>query len=326
MDWLFYIIGPILLLGIMLGFVTYAILFERKVIGWIQNRPGPNQVGPWGVFQTVADIFKLLTKEDIVPERADQTLFKIAPIITFVPAFLVLAVIPFTDRIRFADLAVGLLYYMAISSITTMGILVGSWSGNNKYALLGGMRSAAQMISYEIPLVMSVIGVVMSAHTLNLTKIVAAQNEVWFIFPQLIGFVVFLIASIAELNRTPFDLPEAESELVAGYHVEYTGFRFAFFMLTEYAYIFAMASLTTILFLGGWQAPFGWTFLPPLIWFILKFAVIVFLLFWLRGTLPRLRTDQLMEFAWKVLLPLALFNIFLTAVLKEVPWIQTFYR
>jgi NADH-quinone oxidoreductase subunit H len=319
------VIGPVLLMLVVLGFVTYAILFERKVIGWIQNRPGPNRVGPWGLLQTVADVFKLLIKEDVIPAKADAPLFKLAPVIAFVPAFAVLAVIPFTDALKFADFAVGLLYYMAVSSITIVGIMAGAWASNNKYALLGGMRSAAQMISYEIPLVMSVVGIIMTSGSLNLEKIVEAQKDVWFIFPQFIGFIVFLIASISELNRTPFDLPEAESELVAGYHVEYTGFRFAFFMLAEYVYVFAMASLTTVLYLGGWDAPLGLTFIPPIIWFVLKFSLIVFFLFWLRATMPRIRVDQLMQFAWKVLLPLALLNIFLTAVLKEVPVIGAWY-
>lgn len=319
------IIGPVVLLLIVLGFVTYAIYFERKVIGWMQTRVGPNQVGPWGLLQTVADVMKLWMKEDIIPEKADKILFRLAPIIAFVPAFSILAVIPFTDRIQFADIGVGLLYYMSLSSITIIGILLGGWSSNNKYSLLGGIRSTAQMISYEIPLVMAVVGVIMSSHSLNLEKIVLAQRDVWFIFPQFIGFLVFLIASLAELNRTPFDLPEAESELVAGYHVEYTGFRFAFFMLTEYVYVFAMASLTTVLYLGGWQAPFGLTFIPPIVWFILKFVCIVFFIFWLRASFPRLRADQLMQFAWKVLLPLALFNIFLTAIMKEIPVMNAFY-
>lgn len=319
------VVGPVLLLFVVLGFVTYAILFERKVIGWIQNRIGPNRVGPWGLLQTVADVFKLLIKEDIIPAKADASLFRLAPVIAFVPAFAVLAVIPFTEKIQFADFAVGLLYYMAISSITIIGILVGGWASNNKYALIGGMRSAAQMISYEIPLVMSVVGIIMSAGSLNLNEIVEAQEKVWFIFPQFVGFIVFLIASISELNRTPFDLPEAESELVAGYHVEYTGFRFAFFMLAEYVYVFAMASLTTVLYLGGWNAPFGLSFIPPIIWFILKFSLIVFFLFWVRATMPRIRVDQLMQFAWKVLLPLALVNIFITAVFKEIPVIGQLY-
>lgn len=319
------LIGPVILLLVVLGFVTYAIFFERKVIGWMQSRVGPNQVGPWGLLQTVADVTKLWMKEDIIPQKADAILFRLAPVIAFVPAFAVLAVIPFTDKLTFADIGVGLLYYLSISSITIIGILLGGWSSNNKYSLLGGIRSTAQMISYEVPLVMAVVGVVMTAQSLNLYQIVQMQSKVWFIFPQFLGFVVFLIASLAELNRTPFDLPEAESELVAGYHVEYTGFRFAFFMLAEYVYVFGMASLTTVLYLGGWQAPFGLTFLPPIVWFLLKFVCIVFFLFWLRATMPRLRVDQLMQFAWKVLLPLALVNIFLTAILKEVPVLNAFY-
>ncbi|RAL24598.1 NADH-quinone oxidoreductase subunit NuoH [Thermoflavimicrobium daqui] len=320
------ILGPVIMLFLVLGFVTYAILFERKVIGWIQNRVGPTQVGPWGLLQTVADVLKLLIKEDIIPRKADVGLFKLAPVLAFIPAFAVIAVIPFTESIKFADIAVGLLYYMSISSITIIGVLLGGWASNNKYSLLGGMRSAAQMVSYEIPLVLSVVGVIMSAGSLNLTEIVHAQQTgAWFIFPQFLGFIVFLIASIAELNRTPFDLPEAESELVAGYHTEYTGFRFAFFMLTEYTYIFGMASLITILYLGGWDAPFGLTFIPPLIWFILKFSLFVFFLFWLRATMPRIRGDQLMEFAWKGLLPLAIFNIFLTAILKEVSFLSHYF-
>lgn len=325
MATLLFYLGPVILLFVVLGFVTYAILAERKVIGWIQNRVGPNQVGPWGLMQTVADILKLLIKEDTIPKNADQFLFKLAPLIAFVPAFAVLAVMPFSSRIQFANIGVGLLYYMAISSITTIGILLGGWASNNKYALLGGMRSAAQMISYEIPLVLSVVGIVMTTGSLNLTQIVAAQQQTWFVFPQIIGFIVFLIASVSELNRTPFDLPEAESELVAGYHVEYSGFRFAFFMLAEYVYIFAMASLTTVLFLGGWNAPFGLTFFPGIIWFLIKFLLVVFFLYWIRATMPRIRVDQLMQFAWKVLLPLALFNIFLTAILKEVPFLGHFY-
>ncbi len=319
------IIGPVIMLLIILGFVTYAILFERKVLGWMQNRPGPVRTGPWGLLQTVADVLKLLIKEDVIPDKADKTLFKIAPVIAFVPSFAVVAVLPFTDSLFFADIAVGLLYYVAISSITIIGILVGSWASNNNYALMGGMRSAAQMISYEIPLVMAVVGVIMSAGSLNLRKIVAAQEDVWFIIPQFLGFIVFLIAAIAELNRTPFDLPEAESELVAGYHVEYSGFRFAFFMLAEYVYVFAMSALTTVLFLGGWLPLFGLDFIPPLVWFVLKMLAMVFFIFWLRATFPRIRSDQLMQLGWKVLLPLALVNIFLSALLKEVPVIGNWF-
>jgi NADH-quinone oxidoreductase subunit H len=313
------------LLGVVLGFVTFAILAERKVIGFMQLRIGPNRVGGrFGLLQTVADVLKLLLKEDTMPKKADRPLFVLAPLIAFVPAFMVIAVIPFTDHLYFSDVGVGLLYYIAISGLTTFGVITGGWASNNKYALLGGMRSVAQMISYEIPLVMSVIGVILLSGSLNLREIVFTQGDLaWFIFLQPLAFVIFMIASVAELNRTPFDLPEAESELVAGYHVEYSGFRFAFFMLAEYVYLFAMASLVTVLFLGGWLAPFQntfvfLTFIPGVIWFLLKFSAVVFFMFWIRATFPRLRADHLMEFGWKVLLPLALANIFITALVKEL--------
>lgn len=315
---IFFGLAAALLMSV-LGFVTYGILAERKVMGFMQGRIGPNQVGGrWGLLQTVADVLKLLLKEDTIPKLADRPLFILAPVIAFAPAFMVLAVIPFTEQVQFADIGVGLLYYIAISGLSTVGVVTGAWASNNKYALLGGMRAAAQMISYEIPLVMSVLGVVLLTGSLNLNEIVAAQEKVWFIFVQPIAFLVFLIASVAELNRTPFDLPEAESELVAGFHVEYSGFRWAFFMLSEYVYFFAMAALTTVLFLGGWHPVPFLDFIPGAIWFALKFSFIVFLLIWFRITFPRLRADQLMEFGWKVLLPIALANIFITAIVKEL--------
>lgn len=315
---IFFGLGTLLLL-VVLGFVTYGILAERKVMGFMQGRIGPNQVGGrWGLLQTVADVLKLLLKEDTIPKAADKPLFILAPVIAFAPAFMVLATLPFTDALQFADIGVGLLYYIAVSGLTTVGVVTGAWASNNKYALLGGMRAAAQMISYEIPLVMSVLGVILLTGSLNLNDIVEAQKNVWYIFVQPIGFLVFLIAAVAELNRTPFDLPEAESELVAGFHVEYSGFRWAFFMLAEYVYFFAMATLTTVLFLGGWQPVMFLSFIPGAVWFSLKFSLVVFVLIWFRSTFPRLRADQLMEFGWKVLLPVALVNIFLTALIKSV--------
>lgn len=317
-----FLISVVALLLLVLGFVTYAIYFERKVIGWMQLRIGPNRTGPLGLLQTVADVFKLLIKEDTIPHKADRHLYILAPALVFVPSFVVLATIPYTDKIFFADLNVGLLYYAAISSISTIGILLGGWASNNKYALLGGMRSAAQMISYEIPLVISVIGVILMSGSLQLSTIVQGQGEwfwEWNFLPQIIGFVVFMIAALAELNRTPFDLPEAESELVAGYHVEYSGFRFAFFMLAEYVYVYAIAALTTVLFLGGWHPPAPFLdFVPGILWFILKFSAVVFSLFWIRATMPRIRIDQLMSLGWKVLLPLALLNLFITAIMTEI--------
>jgi len=317
-----YTLMAIGLLLVVIVFVTYAIYFERKVIGWMQFRKGPNRTGPLGLLQTVADVAKLLLKEDTIPAKADRGLFIMAPVLAFVPSFTVLAVIPYTQNLPFADLNVGFLYYVALSGVTTIAIIIGAWSSNNKLALLGGMRSAAQMISYEVPLVISVVGTVMMAGSLNLRDIVEAQAGYfwnWNFLPQIVGFAVFIVAAISELNRTPFDLPEAESELVSGYHVEYSGFRFAFFMLAEYVYVWAIASLTTLLFLGGWHPPFPQlSFIPGIVWFLLKFAFVVFCLFWIRATFPRMRVDQLMGMAWKVLLPLSILNIFITAVLIEL--------
>ncbi|WP_062351589.1 NADH-quinone oxidoreductase subunit NuoH [Bacillus kwashiorkori] len=307
-----------LMLFAVLGFVTYAILAERKVMGYMQLRSGPSVTGGrFGLLQTVADVLKLLLKEDVIPHAADRKLFILAPVITFIPAFMVLAAIPFTENFQFADIGIGLLYYIGISGLSVLGIVLGGWASNNKYSLIGGMRAAAQMISYEIPLVLSVIGVILLAGSLNLNNIVAAQEHMWFIVYQPIGFFIFFIASVAELNRVPFDLPEAESELVAGYHVEYSGFRFAFFMLAEYVYMFAAAALITVLFLGGWHPLPFLDFIPGALWFAFKFMLIIFVLLWIRFTFPRIRGDQLMEFAWKVLIPIALINIFMTAILKE---------
>lgn len=313
---LWFILAAVVLLAVLLGFVTYAIYFERKVIGWMQLRIGPNRVGPLGLLQTVADVTKLLIKEDTRPKNADRALFTLAPILAYAPAFGVLAVMPFTESIQFADLGIGLLYYIALSGITVLGVITAGWASNNKYSLIGGLRSAAQMISYEVPLVMSVVGVVLLTGSMNLREIVEAQRDMWNIIPQFLGFAVFIIAAQAELNRTPFDLPEAESELVSGYHVEYSGFRFAMFMLAEYVYMFGMATLITVLFLGGWLPIIpALDFIPGIVWFVLKFSAYVFLQFWLRATMPRMRADTLMSFAWKVLLPVALVNILLTALI-----------
>ncbi|MBE3552418.1 MAG: NADH-quinone oxidoreductase subunit NuoH [Kyrpidia tusciae] len=306
--------GAVIVLLFVLGVVTYMLYFERKVIGWMQLRIGPNRVGPLGLFQSFADVLKLLTKEDIVPAEADKPLFLIAPIIAFIPSFVVLAVIPWSaSHVFTADISVALLYYLALSSITIVGIMLGGWASNNKYSLLGGMRSAAQMISYEIPLGMSLLGVILLAGSLNIADIVAAQQRfMWFIIPQFLGFCVFIVAATAEVNRTPFDLPEAESELVAGYHTEYSGFRFALYMLAEYLYVFAISCLGATLFFGGWSGPL----LPGWLWFTIKVTAFIFFFVWLRATMPRIRADQLMSFSWKFLLPLALVNIVLTSVIK----------
>lgn len=307
------------LLGVVLGFVTYAILAERKLLAFMQSRIGPNQLGGrWGLLQTVADVLKLLVKEDIIPKVVDKPLFILAPVLAFAPSFMVLATIPFTDALQFADLGIGLLYYIALSGMSIVGIVTAAWASNNKYSLLGGMRAGAQMISYEIPLVMSVLGVILFTGSLNLNEIVAAQESWAYIFLQPIGFFVFFIAANAELSRIPFDLPESESELVAGYHTEYSGFRMAFFMLSEYVYLFAMSALITVLFLGGWNPIPGLDFIPGAVWFALKFSLIVYTMIWFRATFPRFKADTLMEFAWKILLPIALANLFITALIKEL--------
>ena len=310
------LIGTVVILLVALLVVMYTIYWQRKIIAWMQGRIGPNRVGPLGLLQSAADVLKLLIKEDVIPAKADRALFLIAPIIAFVPAFVTLSFIPFTmTHVFTAGLGIGVLLYIALSAITIHGVMLGGWASNNKYALLGGMRSAAQMLSYEIPLGMSIIGIVLMSGTLNLNSIVEQQHTGWWnIVPQFLGFLIFLIAGTAELNRTPFDLPEAESELVGGYHTEYTGFRFAFFMLTEYVYLFAMGSLVATLFLGGWSGPF----LPGWLWFVIKAFLYINFQSWLQATMPRLRTDQLMTFSWKILLPLSLVNLVITAVLKVI--------
>ncbi|MBE3597009.1 MAG: NADH-quinone oxidoreductase subunit NuoH [Hydrogenibacillus sp.] len=306
---------------LVLGYAPFAIYVHRKLLGWMQGRVGPNRAGPYGLLQTIADTLKVLQKEEIIPANADTALFRIAPIIAFAPAFIVFAVIPFAPSLTFADLGVGLLFYVAVASISTIGVIAGGYASNNKWSLIGAMRAAAQMISYEIPLVLAALGVVLLAGSLNLNTIVEAQSRsVWFVIPQILGFVIFLIAAIAELNRTPFDLTEAESELVAGYQTEYSGVRFAFFMLAEYVYLLAMGGLIATLYFGGWLPPHpALAFIPGIVWFLLKALIFAFLPFWLQATFPRARVDQLMTFAWKWLIPLAMVNLVLTAMAKA--WI-----
>lgn len=315
MDFLFMVIYALVVLLVLLAGVTYAILFERKVIGYMQMRPGPNRNGPWGLFQTLGDVLKLLIKEDIIPTNADRKIFIIAPVIAFAPSFAVFAVLSWSENIYAADLNIGVLYFLGVSSMTMLGVLMGGWSSNSKYSLLGAIRGVSQMVSYELPLVLSLLGVVILAGSMNLRDIVFFQQDVgmWFIILQFPAFVIYLISAIAELNRSPFDMPEAESELVAGYNTEYSGFRFAFFMLAEYTYAIAIAAFGTMIFLGGWLGP---AFLPGIVWFLLKMCLFMFFWFWLRATMPRARTENLMKFCWLVLLPLALLNIVITAILK----------
>ena len=304
--------------GLMLLSVAYLTWLERKVISDFQVRLGPMRVGPHGLLQPIADGIKLMFKEDIIPQAADRTIYVLAPTLALIPAFISFAVIPFGDRVRLfgqsidmviSDVNIGLLYLFGVASLGVYGIVLGGWASNNKYALLGGLRSAAQMISYELSMGLSVVGVLMLSESLSLVRIVGAQSKAWFILLQPIGFLIFLICAIAETNRAPFDLPEAETELVAGFHVEYSSMKFAMYFMAEYANMITVAALATTLFLGGWRGPF----LPPVVWFLAKLYLVIFLFIWIRATLPRFRYDQLMRFGWKVLLPLALANIVITA-------------
>ncbi len=301
---------------------------ERKIAAHFQCRLGPMRVGWHGVLQTLADALKLLLKEDIVPAQADKLLHMVAPFFALLAAMLCLVVIPFSPLVHAADMNIGVLYITAISGLGVFGILIGGWSSNNKWSLLGAMRSGAQMISYELSVTLSLLVVVMFAGTLQLSQIVASQADGWWIWrahlPGLVAFVIFFIASIAEINRTPFDIPEGESELTGGFHTEYSGLRFAFFFLSEFVNMFIVSSLTVTLFFGGWM-PFhigglsGFNavmdLLPPLIWFFLKVSAAIFMMMWFRWTFPRLRVDQLMKLEWKIFLPIGLINLFVTSIL-----------
>lgn len=285
----------------------FLVWWERKVSAVIQNRMGPMVVGWHGSLQTAADMVKLLLKENIVPAGVDVFSWWLAPFFVVVPAVMGLVVVPFSDLMIVSDMNIGILYLSAITSVCVLGIFMAGWGSNNKYSLLGGMRSAAQIISYEVPLLLSIILVVMEAGTLSMQEIVRAQAHGWYILkPNLaLACLVYFISSTAEVNRVPFDIPEAESELGAGYHTEYTGIKFAMFFLAEYTNLFLVSAVVAVLFLGGWQGPF----LPPLAWFLIKTYGIVFVSMWVRWTLPRVRMDQMMAFAWKFLTPLALANI-----------------
>lgn len=292
--------------------VMFMVWWERKISAHIQVRFGPMRVGGWhGWAQSIADGIKLLIKEDIVPEGADRLVFALAPMVVFAAGLAAYVIIPFGPGLIVSDLNIGVLFYISISSLTVVGIIMAGWSSNNKYSVLGAIRSAAQAVSYEVPLVVSILGVIMTVGSLSMTRIVEAQQGVWFVIPQLLGFLIYLIAAIAECNRLPFDIPEAESELVAGFHVEYSGMRFAIFFLAEYANMFTVSAIATALFLGGWHGPL----LPGWLWFLLKTYFLIFVMMWLRWTLARLRVDQLMNLGWKVLLPLAFLNMGITGLI-----------
>ena len=304
------IVVPVL---ICVAYLTYA---ERKVIGAMQLRKGPNVVGPFGLFQPIADGLKLLMKETIVPSSASPVVFVLAPMVTFTLGLVAWAVIPFGQGLVLADINVGILYLFAISSLGVYGIIMAGWASNSKYAFLGALRSAAQMISYEISIGFIIITVLLCVGSLNLTDIVLAQKTVWFAIPLLPMFVVFFVSALAETNRAPFDLPEAEAELVAGYNVEYSAMTFALFFLGEYANMILMSAMTAILFLGGWLPPFDvapFNLIPGPLWFLIKIAGVLFGFLWVRATFPRYRYDQLMRLGWKVFLPLSMAWVVLTA-------------
>ena len=323
---LIIIIKIAVVLGIGLLHVAYATYFERKVIGHMQVRLGPMRVGPHGLLQPFADGLKLFFKEDIIPAQADKPVFYLGPLIFMAAAMVNLSVIPFSYSFVIANINVGLLFIFAMAGIGVYGIFISGWASNSKYAFIGGIRSSAQVISYEIAMGLSLVGVMIMAGSLNLTDIVRAQEESvfgMFAIPQIIGFVVFTIAAVAEVNRTPFDMPEAESELVAGYFTEYSGFRFALFFLGEYIAMLIMASLATVCFLGGWTLPWYITevipfikLVPGIVWFLMKVYAFIFFYYWIRATVPRYRYDQLMAIGWKILIPIALANILLTGLVK----------
>ena len=317
-------IKSVILLFVLLTGFAYTTFYERKALARIQVRIGPNRAGPGGWLQPVADGVKLIFKEELIPARADKVLFILAPIITVIPALIILAVVPWGPSVTLfgrviplsiTDINVGVLYILAVASISVYGIVLAGWSSNNKYAMLGGLRSSAQMISYELALGLSFIGPIMLAGSMSMLDIVEAQRGMWFFILQPLAFIIFLIGSLAEVNRAPFDMPEAEQELTAGYHTEYSGMKFALFFMAEYIKMIAVSAIAASVFLGGYLGPFvdeiPW--LGPIYLFI-KVLILLFGMIWVRATLPRIRYDKLMAFGWKIMLPAALFNVFLTAV------------
>lgn len=324
----------VIVLNATLVAVTYMVLLERKVIAWAQSRLGPMRVGPYGVLQPIADAIKLMIKEDITPVRADRWVFTAAPIISMVPALVVYAVIPFGPTIHLfgrpvslyiTDINVGLLYIVSVASVGVYGIILAGYASNSKYPLLASLRASAQLISYEVAVTLTLVSVILMAGSLSMVSIVHAQynQHIWFVFAQPVAFVIVLIGGLAETNRAPFDLPEAEQELTGGFHTEYSGMRFALFFLAEYANMIVVSSVVTTLFLGGWLPPFPNTlalhalyYVPSWAWFLIKSFVFLYLFIWIRATLPRYRYDQLMNIGWKVLIPLAIVNLVVTGIVK----------
>jgi len=315
----------IVIVTVVLMGVAWATWLERKLLGRLQHRIGPNMAGPFGLLQPIADAIKLIFKEEIIPDKAERITYSLAPIISFIPALLSFAVVPIGQSITLfgqqidlviSDLNIGIIFVFAVTSLGVYGIVLAGWSAGSKYSLLGGIRSSAQMISYEVAYGLSIIGVLLLANTLSMKELVEQQDSLfhWFIFRQPLGFVLYVICAVAETNRAPFDLPEAESELVAGYLTEYSSMRYSLFFMAEYANMIAVSAVATTIFLGGWQGPL----LPPVVWFSIKVFFFMCFYIWIRATLPRLRYDQLMNFGWKVLFPLALANVLVTAFLLRL--------
>lgn len=327
-DITFYIIPCLIIFVALLIVILALVLFERKLLGWFTQRKGPNRVGFWGVLQTLADALKLLCKENITPKGADRFLFNFAPILIFVPVIIVLGLIPFSAEFTFMNFQTNLLLYIIIATMPVLSILLAGWASNNKYSLMGAMRNVAQILAYELPIAFSVLSVIVLASSMNLTQIILAQSNKfgvlgWFGIPCFIGFVVMFISILAESNRCPFDLPEAESELICGYNTEYSGMRFALFYLSEYGMLFANSLLLSILFLGGFLSPFGhyltsgfWIYFEQAFWLFFKSFFIIFIMIWIRATFPRMASFDLLRFSWAVLLPISILNLFLIVVLK----------
>jgi NADH-quinone oxidoreductase subunit H len=305
------LIGVIALVSVNALFLIWV---ERKVSAHMQVRLGPMEVGPHGAIQSVADALKLMSKELITPEEADKPVFWLAPIVVFLPVLLSFLVIPFSSSWIIKDMNVGIVLILGFSTLAVLAILMAGWSSNNKYAVLGAIRSVAQNVAYEIPLLITVMSVILMVGSFKLSDIVAAQGSMWFIVMQPLAFILFITCATAETNRAPFDLPEAESELVAGFHTEYSGMRFAVFFLAEYTNMFIASAVGTVLFLGGWHGPF----LPGVVWFLIKVYALIFLMMWFRWTFPRVRFDQLITFAWKILIPLAFANLLITALVMKL--------
>jgi len=308
------VVGLIAVIALVSVNALFLIWMERKVAAHMQLRPGPMEVGWHGCIQTIADAIKLMGKELITPEEVDRPIFFLAPIVIFLPVLLSFLVIPFSSSWIIRDMNVGLVLILAFSTLGVLAILMAGWASNNKYSVLGAIRSVAQNIAYEIPLLVTVMSVILMVGSFKLTDIVAAQSGCWFVLTQPLAFILYIICGTAETNRAPFDIPEAESELVAGFHTEYSGMRFALFFLAEYTNMLIVAAVATVLFLGGWKGPF----LPGVIWFLIKVYAVIFLMMWFRWTFPRVRFDQLITFAWKILIPLAFVNLLITALVLKL--------